>query len=98
MPDETDNATHFLKYICMSNLAIWVNGTEIVHDTPNSISNVTAVAVGPVEHGNIANAFALDVFSMSFCADEGIRYVWVARQGCWPAGLPACRPAAYGAS
>jgi hypothetical protein len=38
--DEINTAAYFYRYACMSNVAIWINGTEVVHDTPNSFTAV----------------------------------------------------------
>jgi hypothetical protein len=38
--DEISTANFFYQYVCLGNVAIWINGTEVAHDTPNSITTV----------------------------------------------------------
>jgi hypothetical protein len=47
--DEIDTAAYFYRYVCMGNVAIWINGTEVVHDTPNSITTVRLSLPGVVD-------------------------------------------------
>jgi hypothetical protein len=59
----------------MNNVAIWANGTELAHDAPNAISNITVLTNGTLEAGTPTSALSFNSFEYGICGDDGVRYM-----------------------
>ncbi len=73
--DETADATYWYPYNCMSNVAIWINGTQVVHTKSNNITSLTASANGTVDGGSLANALTTVYNAGGTCGDDGMIYM-----------------------
>jgi hypothetical protein len=73
--DETVSTTHMYLYACMANVAIWMNGTEVVHTRSNNITAVSAYSNGTVDAGSLANALTTNADTVGVCGDNGVYYL-----------------------
>jgi hypothetical protein len=73
--DETVDTTYMYTYACMANVAIWINGTEVVHTASNNITTLTAYSNGTVDAGSVANALTTNNNILGLCGDSGVYYM-----------------------
>jgi hypothetical protein len=77
--DEADTTTVWSRYACVSNLAIFINGTNIVHDRWNNITTVVPTNAGK---GIFDDSTTISNCPPSFtynnkgcCVDDGPRFM-----------------------
>ena len=77
LADEVDQTSVFSLYLCTSNVAIFVNGTELVHEPSNNISTVIASNTGKGTVDGSTSISACSTFrsaTVGCCIDMGATY------------------------
>jgi hypothetical protein len=73
--DETRDSSYFYWYACMTNVAIWINGTEVAHTPYNNITTVKAYSNGTLDGGSLADTLTTTSNLFGACGDEGIYWL-----------------------
>jgi hypothetical protein len=60
---------------CMRNLAIWMNGTEVVHERWNNITTVNVTANGTINYGSLVDGPDMAAgIGYGMCPQQGVWY------------------------
>jgi hypothetical protein len=69
------DASPYTSDSCIRNIAIWMNGTEVVHERWNNITNVNITNNGTINFGSLlAGLDMYDGVGFGVCPANGILY------------------------
>jgi hypothetical protein len=71
------DASPFSSYSCIRNMAIWMNGTEVVHERWNNITTVNSTNNGTMSYGSLLDGLdmAASAGGYGVCPANGIWYL-----------------------
>jgi hypothetical protein len=70
------DASPFTTYSCIRNIAIWMNGTEVVHERWNNITTVNSTNNGTMNFGSLLAGLDMeDGIGYGVCPVNGISYL-----------------------
>jgi hypothetical protein len=67
------DASPYTADSCIRNLAIWMNGTEVVHERWNNITYVNITNNGTINHGSLIDGLDMaNVLGYGVCPLNGV--------------------------